>query len=236
MALPVYVGKMIYVGHWAASASQSGGSGRLDLDPEFLLGVDDLRHDPRVGGRVVFRDIARNNDQRTFVSALIPGLFPCGNVLPVLEPSSNHASTKIELAAYLSSFAFDWSARQRMSGTHLNWHVAESLALPPPESSSRKLFPRYASVILAGIQFAGDWLQLSRVVPQPNLSAFPLREQLRIVAMVDSVGAAVMGLSMPDLRHAYTNAIKTMAIPHPATPRVFGASIESNTQNFAKRS
>ena len=96
VALPVYVGKMIYVGNWAASSTRSDLPGRIDLDPDFLLGADDLRHDPRAGSRVVFRDISNSTNERSFVSALLPGLFPCGNVLPVIEPSANDTSLKVE--------------------------------------------------------------------------------------------------------------------------------------------
>ena len=206
MALPVYVGKMIYVGNWAASPAGNDLPGRVDLAPDFLLGADDLRHDPRAGSRVVFRDISNSTNERSFVSALLPGLFPCGNVLPVIEPNANDTSLKVEFAAYLSSLAFDWATRQRMSGTHLNWHVAESLGLPSPGSASHRLRDRYAPVTLPGIQFAGEWLRLSRSslsrsLSRPILHAPTPHERLRIVAMIDAVVAAVMRLSMSDLRH-----------------------------------
>ena len=201
MALPVYAGKMIYVGNWAASPIPRDVLGRLDLDPDFLLGSGDLRHDPRTGGRVVFRDISNSTNERSFVSALVPGLFPCGNVLPVIEPSSDDVSLKIEFAAHLSSVAFDWAVRQRMSGTHLNWHVAESLGLPPPGSTPHGLSGRYAGVALSGIHFAREWLRLSHTVRRPHLHAYSSQERLRIFVMVDAVVAAVMGLSTSDLRH-----------------------------------
>ena len=204
VALPLYVGKMIYVGDWAASSSRhdmSGRSGRVDLDPDFLLGADDLRHDPRTGNRVVFRDISNSTNERSFVSALLPGLFPCGNVLPVVEPSADDPSLKIEFVAYLSSLAFDWSVRQRMSGTHLNWHVVESLGLPPPGSAPRELRNRYINAVLPGIHFAGEWLRLSPTISRPYPSACSPRERLRIAVMVDAVVAAIMEFSVSDLRH-----------------------------------
>ena len=201
MALPVYVGKMIYVGNWAVSAVQRDSLSRFDLDPDFLLGTDDLRHDPQTGGRVVFRDISNSTNERSFVSAILPGLFPCGNSLPVIEPSSVDTSLKIEFAMYLSSLAFDWTTRQRMSGTHINWHIAESLGLPPPRSVPRRLCDHYANVALSGIQFAREWLRLSHVFPRARLYACTLQERLRIITMANAVVAAIMGLSMSDLRH-----------------------------------
>ena len=201
VALPVYVGKMIYVGNWTTYPTRSDLPGRIDLDPDFLLSTDDLRHDPRAGSRVVFRDISNSTNERTFVSALLPGLFPCGNVLPIIEPSANDKSLKIEFAAYLSSLAFDWATRQRISGTHLNWHVAESLGLPPPGSTSHRFRDRYAHITLPSIHFAGEWLRLSRSLSRPNLHAPTPHERLRIAAMIDAVVAAIMDLSTSDLRH-----------------------------------
>ena len=201
VALPVYVGKMIYVGQWAAAPVAGSVGGRLDLDPEFLLGAEELRHRPAVGARVVFRDISNSTNERSFVSALVPGWYPCGNSCPVIEPSTGGMAGKVELAAYLSSLAFDWATRQRMSGTHLNWHIAQSLAVAPPESAPRELCDWYARIALSGIQFAPDWLRFSdSAVLHPPTPA----ERLRIAVMIDAAVAAIMGLSESDLRYALT--------------------------------
>ena len=207
VALPVYVGKMIYVGQWAPAPAAGSVGGRLDLDPEFLLDASDLRHRPAEGARVVFRDISNSTNERSFVSALVPGLYPCGNSCPVIEPSTGGMAGKVELAAYLSSLAFDWATRQRMSGTHLNWHVAQSLAVAPPESAPRELCNWYARIALSGIQFAPDWLRFSDgAALHPPTPA----ERLRIAVMIDAAVAAIMGLSESDLRYALT------ACDHPA--------------------
>ena len=201
MALPVYVGKMIYVGQWAAVPVAGSVGGRLDLDPEFLLDAGDLRHRPSEGARVVFRDISNSTNERSFVSALVPGWYPCGNSCPVIEPSAGGMAGKVELAAYLSSLAFDWATRQRMSGTHLNWHVAQSLAVAPLESAPRQLCDWYARIALSGIQFAPDWLRFSdSASPHPPTPV----ERLRIAVMIDAAVAAIMGLSESDLRYALT--------------------------------
>ena len=200
VALPVYVGKMIYVGNWAASASRSNVSGRLDLEPEFLLGADDLRHDSRTGSRVVFRDISNSTNERSFVSAIIPGGVPCGNVLPVILPSKDNVSIRVEFNAYLSSMVFDWATRQRMSGTHLNWHVAESLGLPPPGSMSHILNCLYADITLSGIHFAGEWLRFSHALPKARPYQCSPREWLRKRLIVDAAIVFIVGLTWVDLQ------------------------------------
>ena len=221
MALPVYVGKMIYVGNWAASAIQRDMPSRIDLDPDFLLSVDELRHHPPTGGRVVFRDISNSTNERSFISALLPGLFPCGNVLPVIEPSQCETSLKVELETYLSSLAFDWATRQRMSGTHLNWHIAESLGLPPPGSAADYLCTRYVPIALSGVHFAGEWLRLSHVVSWPRLHACSPQERLRIVAMVDAVVANIMGFSISDLQHILVECDHPSGDTHGRNPKGF---------------
>ena len=202
VALPVYTGKMIYVGNWAAAPVAGEGvddGRRLDLAPEFLMAAGDLRHAPYGGARVVFRDISNSTNERSFVSALVPGWYPCGNLVPIIQPDAEGPLGRIEFAAYLSSIAFDWSTRQRMSGTHINWHIAESLALPPPGSAPPELARQYARLAFSDIHFAPDWLRLSMQTAQTT--ARTPHERLRVAAMIDATIAATMGLSMSDMRH-----------------------------------
>ena len=214
VALPVYVGKMIYVGNWAAAHDGSAGSdGRLDLVPEFLLGAGDLRHAPYGGARVVFRDISNSTNERSFVSALVPGWYPCGNKTPVLGSRSD-IEERLKLNAMLTSFAFDWGVRQRMSGTTLNWHIVESLALLPPTSLPRELSPQYARLAFSDIHFAADWLELAPPPATRTVARTP-HERLRVAAMVDAVIAAIMGLSKADLHHILAECDH----PNDATPR-----------------
>ena len=93
----------------------------------------------------------------------------------------------------------DWAVRQRMSGTHLNWHVAQALAVAPPESAPRQLVDWQARIALPSIQFAPDWLRFSDgAALHPPTAA----ERLRIAVMIDAAAAAIMGLSEFHLRYA----------------------------------
>ena len=203
VALPVYVGKMIYVGNWAASTVQNDSTSRLDIEPDFLLGTSGLRHDPRIGSRAVFRDISNSTNERSFVSALLPGLFPCGNKTPILELTTQELTRKLELITIFTSTIFDWSVRQRMSGTTLNWHIVESLALPSPTPEAHRLSIQTAQIFLTGIQFAGEWLGLSGATPRAYLHACTPQERLRIITIANAVIATITGLSMSDLRHVF---------------------------------
>ena len=222
VALPVYVGKMIYVGNWAAAPAAhdgaNGGAGRLDLAQSSLLDAGELRHAPYAGARVVFRDIARTTDRRSFVSALVPGWYPCGNKTPLLG-SPPDVGAKLALNAVLTSLAFDWGVRQRMSGATLNWHIVESLALAPPETVPPELLRHYARLTLSDIHFAPDWLRFGTGVTTQTAARTP-HERIRVAAMVDAAIAAIMGLSIADLRHILAECDLPNGAP-PAHPKGF---------------
>ena len=217
VALPVYIGKMIYVGDWAVAPAPRETPGRLDLDPEYLIGAENLRHDPSSGARVVFRDISNATNERTLVSTLVPGQFPCGNVLPVLERQSHDVAGNLELGTYLSSLTFDWSARQRMAGTHLNWHVAEPLALPPPASMPTACREHVARLLLYGLQFAGEWIRLegATVATADSAASATLGSGHRPVGSLDLDVASwsdAQPLRSPDMQR------RQRPQPHPCSP------------------
>ena len=218
IALPMYIGRMIYVHTWAATSATTSPSRRLDLDAEFLLGIDKLRHRNAVGSRVVFRDISNSTNERSFVTTLVPRWFPCGNKTPLLMLPSN-SNRELELCLFLGSLVFDWSVRQRMVGQTLNWHIVKSLPLPPFRSSSELHYLRetYAKLAFTGSQFADDWL---RRVPFPGTPgqqgekeseigrpAVPRlyyrapAERCRLLAKVDAVAASAIGLSYSEFCH-----------------------------------
>ena len=211
VALPLYQGTLISLREWAATPVAASVGGRLDLDPKFLVDASDLRHRSASGARVVFRDIARTTDKRSFVSALVPGWYPCGNKTPLLGLPHGDIGKKLALSAVVTSLAFDWSVRQRMSGATLNWHIVESLPLPLPGSALHELSHCYSRIALTGIQFAPDRLRLSADgASSPTLHSPTRAERLRVALMVDVAVAVIMGLSEFHLRYALS------ACDHPA--------------------
>ena len=76
-----------------------------------------------------WRDIARASDSRTFVPSVLP-TSAVGHVLPVAF--SSDPVSQYGLQAVWSSLAFDYIARQKMSGTHMTYTVLKQLACPSP--------------------------------------------------------------------------------------------------------
>jgi hypothetical protein len=86
---------------------------------------------PDPGPKLVFRDIARNTDERTCIAAVLPERSCAGNSLPAIA-SDLPAAT---MAAVLNSFPLDFSVRLRTAGTHLNFTYVERFAVPSPQAA-----------------------------------------------------------------------------------------------------
>lgn len=79
-----------------------------------------------------FRDICRNTDERTMIAAALP-VAAIGNKLPLLNPTVAPEIAGL-LPSVFSSFAHDFTARQKIGGTSMNFFIAKQLAVLPPEA------------------------------------------------------------------------------------------------------
>ncbi|MCF7992140.1 MAG: hypothetical protein K9M02_17005 [Thiohalocapsa sp.] len=175
------------------------------IEPQYLISVESarskifktgpLKGQPRWNNKLktVFMDIASATNRRTAVAACTPG-FPAGNSAPVF-------TTRIDpfaLAVVMNTFAYDFVARQRCGGLHLNWFVVEESILPLPSdvvllsSIGRKLIaiaPTF-SVYLKKTDFP---LALSE------------HERLRLSCIADAVTAVALGFDAESLRIVMTD-------------------------------
>lgn len=143
--LPLYEAKMIHQFDHRWATSEPDGSFR-DLspdekgDPSFTplprYWVREEVVSDRIGpADVLFgvRDITNSTNERTVISSPFPR-SAVGNNLPImLDVSREH---RWRLVAYLSSFALDFVARPKVGGMHLNFFIANQLAVLPPEGLS----------------------------------------------------------------------------------------------------
>lgn len=84
-----------------------------DFSDKFLLGV---------------RDITNSTNERTVITSLFP-ISAVGNNLPIMF--LEHGSPLL-LSACLNSFALDFVSRPKVGGVHLNFFIANQLAVLPP--------------------------------------------------------------------------------------------------------
>ena len=78
-----------------------------------------------------WRDIARASDSRTFVPSVLPR-SAVGNKFPLAFPAEPRNAFLLQAA--WSSLAFDYVARQKLSGTGMTYFIVKQLACPAPES------------------------------------------------------------------------------------------------------
>ena len=79
-----------------------------------------------------WRNIARSTDARTCVAGVLPRVAP-NNACLLMFPGGGPASITV-LQAILTSFAFDFVARAKMSGVNFIYAIMEQLAVPSPAS------------------------------------------------------------------------------------------------------
>ncbi|MGB1014936.1 MAG: Eco57I restriction-modification methylase domain-containing protein, partial [Nannocystaceae bacterium] len=198
--LPLVQGAMLhqhnpFYQHWQAASLSKGAWVAAPSDPphrwlpKYLIRQSDYNQSNRAihGQKIGIRDIARSTDERTTIASPIPDL-PCGNIVGVLR------STRVPsicLAAVMGTFAFDFCARLRISGTHLNYYLLKELPLPRwrPTPGVQELATRLSCT---HTRFAPWW----KPGPQPwrKLWAVTPHERLRLRSMLDAIVAFKFGL------------------------------------------
>jgi hypothetical protein len=140
-------------------------------DPQFWVDAANVSF---VGAKwaVAFKDVTAPTNVRTMIAAAIP-LSAVGNTLPLLlpivpeKPTAEAPAAKWEqwereaasamaeyehyaplLLANLNAFAFDFVARQKVQGQHLNFYIVEQLPFIPEEDFRRKIGHRTAADIV----------------------------------------------------------------------------------------
>jgi len=83
-----------------------------------------------------FKDVTAPTNMRSMIAAVIPGTG-VGNTLPVVlgdqADSRLSAPDTAMFAANMNAISFDFVARQKIQGQHLNWYIVEQLPVVPPD-------------------------------------------------------------------------------------------------------
>ena len=158
VAVPLYVGKMIY--HYdhrsanvevseenlkvATSSDLVSDAAKADVnfypEPQYWVEDNGATGFLRDQWSLAFRDITNATNERTMVSAICP-TRAVGNTLPLLLGAQRGEYTLFAplLQANFSAMAFDFLARQKAQGTHLNWYIVEQLPVILPECFDDKI-------------------------------------------------------------------------------------------------
>ena len=87
---------------------------------------------PTVPYLLVFKDVTAPTNVRSMIAALIPG-SGVGNTLPIVSTDGQSAVDAAILLANFNAIPFDYVARQKIQGQHLNWFIVEQLPVVPPD-------------------------------------------------------------------------------------------------------
>lgn len=165
--VPLYEGKMVQAfDHRAASVvvnpenlnrpaqpfpatlEQSADPGWL-ADPQFWIQPPEGL--ARAPFALCFKDVTAPTNVRTMIAPLIPS-GAAGNTLPLIDldlPDGEAKAPRLaKLAGNLNSLAFDFIARQKVQGQHLNWFIVEQLPVIPPAAYARQFGPKTAAAIV----------------------------------------------------------------------------------------
>ena len=167
--LPLYEGKMVQAfDHRAASvvinpqnlhrpaqprdATPEERANREWLpDPQFWVSMDTIGWPEGLNWAVSFKDVTSPTNERTMIAAVVP-LSGFGNTLPLLMPEGADIDTYHEnawlLVSCLNSLVFDYIARQKVQGQHLNLYIVEQIPVLESEKYSRRFGDKTARDII----------------------------------------------------------------------------------------
>jgi hypothetical protein len=92
-----------------------------------------------------WRDVSKTQNERTVVAAVVPRAAVANNFPLLFSPA--HPRELAAAYANLCSFAFDYAARQKLGGTHLNYFVLKQLpVLAPSEYAAEASWSRGSTI------------------------------------------------------------------------------------------
>jgi hypothetical protein len=161
---------------------------RLDDPAEFMLWWINQQ------SRVAFMDVTSATNERTMIAA--PGLrVPYGNSAPLFATSQPN----LALCTILSSFIFDFMARFRCGGLHLNYFVVDETALPQLDDSQIEQLTAIGRRLIGNHNlFTIDDTNLA--IQQQIKVALTEHERLRLTAIQNVVLAMLYGLEPDDIK------------------------------------
>lgn len=149
-----------------------------------------------------WRNNTRATDERTVIAAVIP-LAAVGNSMPLMLPDRSQDTRRIALLlANLSCLAYDFCARQKISGANMNFFIVKQLPVLLPsvydEAAIYFILPRILELTYTSHALAPWAKDLGHSGPP-----FPWDEErrARLRAELDAFYAHAYGLSRDELRY-----------------------------------
>ncbi len=214
--LPLYEGKLFHQFNHRWATYEPWGDVRdvtpLELaDPRFAVTprywVDKWEMEERLRGKWVrgwllaFRDIARSTDERTAIFSVLPRAG-VGNNAPLFLANEAQGGRAAAVIGCLNSLVFDYSARPKVGGTHLNFFVVNQFAVLPPSAYTPADLAFIVPRVLELVYTAWDLQPFAKDLGYDG-APFAWDEERRAVlrAELDAWYAALYGLTRDELRY-----------------------------------
>lgn len=212
-AVPLYEGKMVQMyDHRAAdvvvnvenlhraaqqeaiSASEKSATTRYPI-PQYWVNKSDAAGLDGLSYCIAFKDVTAPTNMRTMIAALVPDAA-YGNTLPLLLPADEKARREYPrfaalLLANLTSMAFDFVARQKVQGQHLNWFVVEQLPVIAPSRFAEPLPAAFANAMRAAALMNGNH-------PSPTVADFVVPQVLALTYTAHDIAGFARDLGYVD--------------------------------------
>ncbi|HEY4174656.1 MAG TPA: hypothetical protein VGM42_16620 [Rhodopila sp.] len=132
-----------------------------DTEPRYSVARDALK--PSVADaaryyRLVFRDIARSNDERTMIACIAPPGVVFGHTATAEKaPWSRPNADALALCALFNSFPFDWLVRLK-AATHLSLYIVDAVPVPCFRTAAYRFLTRAGLLLSCNhAAYAGLW-------------------------------------------------------------------------------
>lgn len=150
--------------------------------------------------RAAFMDVTSATNTRTMVASVTGGA-PHGNSVPVVSARSHTEA----LVGVLNAIAYDFVARSRCSGLHLNWFVLEETPVPIASAYTLvRLTELSRRLATCAVEFARVW-EVGRSSWRTSW-ALGGQQRLTLRLQLDALTALVSGLGSSELRHVLAGA------------------------------
>lgn len=122
--------------------------------PQFWVARSDVAaKGPAMRWSVAFKDVTATTNIRTMIGAIVPEAG-FGNTLPAILPLPGKGEAYREfgplLLANMNSLIYDYLARQKVQGQHLNWFIVEQLPVVAAERYEERLGSATAAEFVRG--------------------------------------------------------------------------------------
>jgi len=147
---------------------------------------------------IAFRDITSVNNQRTSIFAVVPRVGQCAHL--VLLPRNISPALATCFLANVNSLVFDYVARQKIAGTHMNFFYLKQLPVLPPDCYQKEDVERISRGVLELTYTAHD---LKAFAEDLGYAGFPFKcsglERATLLAELDAYYAHLYGLTRDEL-------------------------------------